>query len=383
MAVSGMIACMARIAKALVVGGGIGGMAAAIRLLEHGTQVDLIDSDPYWRVYGAGITITAPTMRAYSRLGLLDAIKAEGAITKKTRIYRYDGTLLYDMDEPGIEEGLPGTGGILRPILHRIMQGRVQALAANVRLGVTVDAFVESDSGVDVTFSDGSKSGYDLVIGADGVASRVRSLAFPHMGAPQPTGQGCWRITTQRPPGLEFGEFYLGYKIPAGISACGPDTVYLWVLTEDKDQAYIPESELHRRLRMHIADFGGNVAWMRDQMTAQTWINYRPLSAAIQPRPWHTRRIVLLGDAAHATSPHLACGAGMAVESALVLADELNGADRSLVDSLAAYEERRYERCRLVVQTGIEVGNMQLQGGSPQVVGGMIGAALHKLAAPF
>ena len=309
--------------------------------------------------------------------------QGSGAITTKTRIYRYDGTLLHDMDEPGIEEGLPGTGGILRPILHRIMQGRVQALQASVRLGITVDGFAENQLGVEITFSDGSKGRYDLVIGADGVASRVRSLAFPHMGAPQPTGQGCWRITTPRPPGLEFGEFYLGYKIPAGISACGPDSVYLWVLTEDKDQAYIPENELHARLRVHIADFGGNVGWMRDHMTENTWINYRPLSAAIQPRPWYTGRIVLLGDAAHATSPHLASGAGMAVESALVLAEELNRSDRSIADSLAAYEERRFERCRMVVETSIEVGKMQLQGGSPQVVGGMIGAALHKLAAPF
>ena len=111
------------VAKTLIVGGGIGGMAAAIALAERGVAVDLIDLDPQWRVYGAGITITGPTLRAYRRIGLLDQIKAQGAITNKTRLFRFDGTHLKDLDEPVIEEGLPATGGIMRPVLHKIMQG--------------------------------------------------------------------------------------------------------------------------------------------------------------------------------------------------------------------------------------------------------------------
>ncbi|MEL0211773.1 MAG: FAD-dependent monooxygenase, partial [Novosphingobium sp.] len=66
------------ITTTLVVGGGIGGMASAISLAERGVKVDLIDLDPEWRVYGAGITITGPTLRAYSRLGLLEKIKHHG-----------------------------------------------------------------------------------------------------------------------------------------------------------------------------------------------------------------------------------------------------------------------------------------------------------------
>ena len=129
---------MKAIRTALVVGGGIGGMAATIRLRELGVAVDLIDLDPEWRVYGAGITITGPTLRAYRRLGLLDAIKAHGAITNGVRIFRYDGTHIQDLDEPVLEEGLPATGGIMRPVLHRIMQARVRELETPVRLGVTV-----------------------------------------------------------------------------------------------------------------------------------------------------------------------------------------------------------------------------------------------------
>ena len=369
--------------KALVVGGGIGGMAAAIRLAERGAAVDLVDIDPDWRVHGAGITITGPTLRAYGRLGLLDRIAAEGAITSGARVLRYDGTWLHDMDEPALEAGLPATGGIMRPVLHRIMQDRVRALNVPVQLGVTVHALANARDGVDVTFIDGSKKRYDLVVGADSIFSGVRALAFPHMGQPDFTGQGCWRISMQRPPDFDRGEFYFGHRYPAGITACGPDTAYLWMLTEDRGIGRIPDSQLYQRLRQYLADFGGNAGWMRDHMTAQTWINYRPLQAAIQPRPWSNGRIVLLGDAVHATTPHLASGAGMAVESAIVLADELAEPGRSVEAALAAYEERRFERCRDVVETSVAVGALQLAGGDPAQIGGMIGGALHRLALDF
>lgn len=369
--------------RILVVGGGIGGMATTVRLREAGHDVDLIDIDPQWRVYGAGITITGPTLRAYRHLGLLDAIKAQGAITNGSRIFRYDGTLLQDLDEPALEEGLPATGGILRPVLHRIMQRRVQELGATARLGITVDALTDTGDGVDVTFSDAQSARYDLVVGADGIFSRVRKLAFPHMLPTTFTGQGCWRITSRRPPGFDRGEFYLGHRNPAGITACGPDSVYLWTLTEDREHAYIPESEQRDRLRAHLADFGGNVGWMRDQMTPDTWINYRPLEAALQPRAWHTNRIVLLGDACHATTPHLASGAGIAVESAVVLSEELAQPGRSIPQALQAYEDRRFDRCRDVVETSLAVGALQLTGGSAEKVGQMIGGALHRLAQPF
>ena len=371
------------IRNALIVGGGIGGMAAAISLAERGVHVDLIDLDPEWRVYGAGITITGPTLRAYKHLGMVDDIARQGAITNGSRIFRFDGVHLQDLDEPAIEEGLPATGGIMRPVLHHIMQERIRALGIPVRLGLTVNALANSGDSVDVTFSDGRKGRYDLVIGSDSVFSSVRKIAFPHMGEAEPTGQGCWRISIRRPPGLERGEFYLGHNYPVGITRCGEDAVYMWMLTPHvRREKHFDDEELYQNLKANLADFGGNAGWIRENMTPNDWINYRPLAARLQPRPWSNGRIVLLGDAVHATTPHLASGAGMAVESAIVLAEELAKSD-NVMTALAAYEDRRYPRCKDVVDTSIAVGRLQLEGGNPEQVGGMIGAALHRLAAPF
>ncbi len=374
---------MANIDRVLIVGGGIAGMASAIRFREAGVAVDLIDIDPEWRVYGAGITITGPTLRAYRRLGLIEAIKAEGAITNGSRIFRFDGIHLQDLDEPALEEGLPATGGIMRPVLHRIMQTRVNELGTSVRLGMTVDALENVDDEVAVTFSDGSESRYDLVVGADSVKSQVRRLAFPHMGKPEHTGQGCWRISIAKPPGLERGEFYFGHQYPAGITACGPDKVYMWMLTPHvRREKHFDEAELYDHLKANLAPFGGSAGWIRDNMTRNDWVNYRPLVAALQPGPWFNGRIVLVGDAAHATTPHLASGAGIAVESAIVLVDEVMAA-ASVADGLQAYQDRRFDRCRDVIETSIAVGALQLQGGSPEQIGGMLGSALHRLARDF
>jgi 2-polyprenyl-6-methoxyphenol hydroxylase-like FAD-dependent oxidoreductase len=374
---------VAELQKILIVGGGIAGMASAIRMREAGVAVDLIDIDPDWRVYGAGITITGVTLRSYKRLGLIDAIKAEGAITNGSRIFRFDGVHLQDLDEPVIEEGLPATGGIMRPILHRIMQARVNELGTQVRLGLTVSAFENEGEGVNVTFSDGSTGRYDLVIGADSIKSQVRRLAFPHMGRPQHTGQGCWRISIAKPPGLERGEFYFGHRYPAGVTACGRDKVYLWMLTPHvRREKHYDEVELYDTLKANLAPFGGSAGWIRDNMTRDDWVNYRPLQAALQPGPWFMGRIVLVGDSVHATTPHLASGAGIAVESAIVLVDELLAAAR-VEEGLQAYQDRRYDRCRDVIDTSIAVGKLQLEGGSPDQIGAMMGGALHRLAGDF
>lgn len=371
------------IAAALVVGGGIGGMAAAISLAERGVRVDLIDLDPDWRVYGAGITITGPTLRAYKRLGLLDAIKAAGAITSKTRLFRFDGTHILDLDEPVIEEGLPATGGIMRPTLHRIMQTRVRELPIDVRLGLTVTTLENRDDGVEVTFSDDTTGRYDLVVGADSVASTVRNIAFPHMAPAVPTGQGCWRISIRKPPGLEMGEFFLGHANPCGITACAPDMVYMWMLTAHEErETFMDEEELFVTLKAHLADFGGNAGWIRDNMTRADWINYRPLAAALQPADWFNGRIVLLGDAVHATTPHLASGAGMAVESGIVLAEEL-ARTGDVTAALRAYQDRRFDRCRDVIETSVAVGKLQLEHGDPKVHAHMLEGALGRLNAPF
>ncbi len=372
---------MKGIDKILIVGGGIGGMATAIHFAEAGIEVDLIDQDPEWRVYGAGITITGPTLRAYKRLGLLDQIKAVGAVTNGTKLLHFSGALIQEMDEPIIEDGLPATGGILRPDLHAIMSARVRELGVSVRLGLTVDALESDASGVDVSFSDGSQGRYDLVIGADGIFSKVRDMLFPDAVKPRFTGQSSWRILCDRPAGFDRGEIFLGHRHLAGLTACSPTQCYVFMLNIDPDRTWIEPEDWPETVRGLLADFGGNLAAIRDAVTAETSVVYRPLESALQPPPWHQGRVLLIGDAAHATTPHLASGAGIAVEDALVLREELAACDGDIEAGFAAFTARRFERCKLVVDSSVAIGDAQIGQAPADQIGMMMGKALHALFA--
>ena len=180
-----------------------------------------------------------------------------------------------------------------------------------------------------------------------------------------------------------MGEFYFGSESPCGITICGEDAVYLFLLTRHEPrEEHMDEEELFTTMRQHLAPFGGNAGWIRDNMTRADWINYRPLAAVLQPRPWFNGRVVLLGDAVHATTPHLASGAGMAVESGIVLAEEL-ARNASVDQALQAYEDRRFDRCRDVVESSIAIGKLQLEHGHPGQIAGMIEGALARLNQPY
>ena len=367
--------------KILIVGGGIGGMATAIHFAEAGIAVDLIDLDPEWRVYGAGITITGPTLRAYKRLGLLDQIKAVGAVTNGTKLLHFSGSLIQEMDEPLIEDGLPATGGILRPDLHQIMSSHVRALGVSVRLGLTVDELESDTTGVDVRFSDDSTGRYDLVVGADGIFSKVRDMLFPEAVKPRFTGQSSWRILCDRPADFDRTEIYLGHRNLAGLTACSPTQCYVFMLNIDPDRTWIEPEDFPETVRGLLADFGGNLAVARDAVTADTPVVYRPLESALQPPPWHKGRVILIGDAAHATTPHLASGAGIAVEDALVLREELVACDGDIEAGFAAFTNRRFERCKLVVDSSVAIGDAQIGHAPADQIGMMMGKALHALFA--
>src|SRR5688572_4348195 len=118
---------MAAASRILIVGGGIGGMSTAIRLARQGVVADLVDLDPAWRVYGAGITITGPTLRAFNQLGIIDAVRAEGFFSSRVKLFTQQGVQIGETVVPVLEEGIPAAGGILRPVLHRILSERTRA----------------------------------------------------------------------------------------------------------------------------------------------------------------------------------------------------------------------------------------------------------------
>jgi 2-polyprenyl-6-methoxyphenol hydroxylase-like FAD-dependent oxidoreductase len=335
-------------------------MALAICLRRQGIAVELAEVDPQWRVYGAGITITGPSLRAFDRLGLLDRIMAEGYCSGATRICDQHGNVLIPARVTGapLGERIPLNGGILRPVLHSILSETTLAAGVNVRPGVSVAA-IEPDSGT-VAFTDGTRGDYDLVVGADGVHSRVRELLFPRAPKPAFTGQGCWRAVVARPPEIDQSVLFVGGRVKPGITPVSQAEMYLFLVQHVPGNPRMPEREWPRLLAEQLDGFGGILADIRDGLGEASRINYRPLEKLLLPPPWHAGRAILIGDAAHATTPHLASGAGLAVEDALVLA-ELIALDVPLEDVFRRFMTRRYERCRLVVENSARLGELEMQ----------------------
>lgn len=357
---------MAAATKVLVVGGGIGGMSAAISLARLGVAVDLVDIDPQWRVYGAGITITGATLRALHALGVLDAVRMHAYTGSGIQVCDTQGQPLSlvptpVVTAPGVD--IPGTGGIMRPVLHRILADATRALGVRVRLGLTVDLLASDAEGVDARFSDGGSARYDLAVGADGVFSRVRSLIRPDAPPPQFTGQYIWRLVAPRPAGLDRRHFFLGGPGKVGLTPVSASQMYMFYLeTAAARRAIVPDAQLPAMLHALLEGYGGPLAPIRqaleDHGDLAASIVLRPLDCLLLPPPWHVGRVILIGDAAHPTTPQLASGAGMAMEDGLVLADELSHA-ASVEDAFAGFMRRRHARCRLVVENSLEIGRRE------------------------
>lgn len=369
--------------RVLIVGGGIGGMATAIALNKQGVDVEIIESDPEWKVYGAGITITGPTLRAFRDLGLLEAIREEGYFSSGQRIFLFDGTPLGEQEVPKLEPGLPASGAVMRPKLHQIMSDAVKGLGVKVRLGVTAEQFTQNADGVETAFSDGTHAQLSLVIGADGIYSQTRSMLFPDAVAPIYTGQMSWRVVAPHPPGMDRSEFFFGHRNIGGINPCSESEVYAFILNPAPDPIRIPGQDQADYLRGLLADFGGSMGVIRDGIGPHSSIVQRPFEYCLQPAPWHVGRIILIGDAAHATTPHLASGAGIAVEDGLVLAEELDRCDGNIDAGLVAFTARRYERCRYVVESSVAIGKRQLEDAPAQEIAERMGKAMHYLAGPI
>ena len=369
--------------KALIVGGGVGGMATALCLRQLGVAVDLIDKDPEWRVAGAGITVTRPTLRAIKALNLLEEFLEVGFAGNGIQVCNVNGQPVTHLPDPELGEDLPGSGGVMRPDLHRIMSSRVRDVGTDVRLGCTVDSFDQGDHAVEARFSDGQTRSYDFVVGADGVFSTTRAAIFPDADQAEYTGQTVWRLYTTRPAGIDRRHFFLGGPHKIGLSPVSQTHMYMFLLQVGPRPPIYPVDELHVRLQELMASYGGILAGIRDSLTVDSVINVRPLEAFLLPAPWYSGRIILVGDAAHPTTPQLASGAGMAIEDGLVLADELRRSGGDVARMFAAFMARRYDRCRLVTENSIEIGRREQDGRPPEEQTILVEQSLAKLAEPI
>lgn len=347
--------------RVLVVGGGIGGLSTTLALRAQGFDVDVVERDPEWGVYGVGIIQPGNALRALDALGLADACVAAGHPIRGDRTWLADGTTEVAAHEwPPLVPHLPPGNGLTRPRLHEILTSRTLQSGADVRTGVTFTDLGPGDDHVEVAFTDGERRTYDLVVGADGLYSKVREELFGAELRPRFTGQVCWRYNLPRVEGLEEIWMFFGPDGSAGFVPLAPDLMYMLTIETPmpNQKAAIDGDGPAAVYRQRLAPFAGRVAEVRDFIVDDEAVVLRPIENIIVPAPWHRGRIVLIGDAAHGATPHCGQGAAQAIEDAIVLAEELVK-DVPVTGALEAFTTRRYERCRAIVEGSERVGQWE------------------------
>lgn len=320
--------------RILVVGAGIAGLAAARSLRLAGFRPDVVDELPATAVPGAGIYLPGNATRALRHLGLDAPLRPLGDLIFRQVFQDSRACRLFELDVAGLWAGVGESRALPRAELRQVL---LTAVGGEVRYDTGVRDLTIVDGAAKVEFTTGGVAEYDLVIGADGRRSTVRARAG--LGGPAtPTGQIVYRGVVSGGPPVSDWVCLMGRRSAFVVMPMGGRRLYCYA---DETAADPPAAaDACGRVRRVFGDFGGPVPAI---LAAMEKVQVARTDEVVVERA-STGPVVLVGDAAHATSPALAQGAAMAFEDAVVLGEALRATPDDVGTALRAYEERRRTR---------------------------------------
>lgn len=325
--------------RVLIVGGGMAGLSLANALSQRGVPAEVVERSEEADGRGTGQYLVGVATRALGTLGVAEAARELGQVIRTQTFVDSGGAQLAEIDVEAYWADQGFCLGIEHATLHRLLLERV--VPGSVRFGVTVQALHQEHDRVLVNFSDGTEGTYSLVVGADGIRSTVRSLVLP-AAEPRFRGQVGWRFVTACPPEIAGWTVYLGGSGAFLLVPVGGGRVYCYadkMVAQPEDD---PAEGRLERLRELFSAYPSPVPELLNTVDASTPVHYAAVEE-VALDAWGRGRVLLIGDAAHAMSPNMACGCAMAFEDALVLADQIEHTGIH-IGIAAAFRHRRAPR---------------------------------------
>ncbi len=348
--------------KIVIVGAGLGGLTAGLALLKRGFEVELYEQAPELKEIGAGVQLSANGTRVLYDLGVGAEIERIGAkpTSKEVRLWNSGKSRKFiDLGATSVEKyGAPffamHRADLQNVLLKVVRRERTDA----VRLGARCDGFEQSDRGIVVRLSDGRVAEGDVLVGADGIHSRIRQTLF---GPDKVKFSGfmAWRALVETdglPASISrsAGAFWIGSGAHIVHYPVRPSGLVNFIGIVERDDWKLESWTETGTVDELAGDFAG---WHEDVQAMIRRIERPYKWALIYREPmaqWSVGRVTLLGDAAHSTLPFLAQGANMAIEDAMILARALEKYGDDFPRGLAGYQAVRLERTARVVHISAE-----------------------------
>lgn len=375
---------MACISSAVVVGGGIAGLAAAVALARQGVRCEVIERSE--SQLGASLAFSGWAAMALDELGVYEKVHDTGTPfgpdSTATQIKNAQGELISPGPQrptwPGAKDGV----AVYRPVFVEVMAGTAEELGVTISKGLTVENIDNGEDAVTVTLSNGERRSYDLLVAADGVGSQTRAMLFPD--APKPQFSGQLSVRWMAPgPRVEGEAWYLSDEGRLGFYYLPQGFVYVPAVIDMPEWRWLSDEDVNASFRRLLDSFTAPaVVELRNRLTPESELIGRPFEWLLLPDPWHRGRCVVIGDAAHATTAHMGMGGGMAVEDAAVLGQCVAAAP-SLSEALNAFMQRRFERVRTVVETSVKLSKLEQAGAHPSESREVLTAAFHAIGQPY
>ena len=375
---------MACVSRALIIGGGIAGLSAAIALSKAGVHCDVVEL--YDTPTGASLGVSGRAAEALDELGVYErCYETSRPFTPDTTVvHQYDaaGNLISPGPKRPEWPGAKTALGVYRPVFLQVLADEAIRLGADIQKGITAQSIVEQPDAAHVTFTNGDEQTYDLVVGADGINSRTRDMLFPDADKPAYTGQ--MSIRWMAPGPFADGEgWYIGPVGRLGFYYIPQGEVYIpAVITMPELKRHSDEEVRALFIRLLDSYTAPAVAELRRRLTPDAKLICRPFEWILLPEPWHKGRTLLIGDAAHATSAHMGQGGGMALEDSVVLGQCIATAS-ALPEAFAAFMGRRFERVRAVVETSVGLSRLEQAKAPPSENVALLTRAFTALSQPY